>query len=67
MIWRGQYSQRFWAGVVGVGHVLPVVLLVAIALGLAPVAAIVAGACALLGLLLFEDIWVRAGQALPLS
>lgn len=67
MIWRGQYSQRFWAGVVGVGHAVPVILLIAIPLGLAPAAAILAGACALLGLLLFEDIWIRAGQALPLS
>ncbi len=67
MILRGQYSQRFWAGVVGAGHVLPVILLIAIPLGLAPAAVIVAGAGALVGLLLFEDIWVRAGQALPLS
>ncbi len=67
MIWRGQFAQRFWAGVVGLGHVLPVVLLAAIPFGLDPLAAIVAGACALIGLLAFEDIWVKAGQALPLS
>ena len=67
MIWRGRFAPRFWAGVVGLGHVIPVVLLAAIPMGLDPVAAIVAGACALLGLLAFEDIWVKAGQALPLS
>ena len=67
MIVRGQYAQRFWIGVVGLGHVVPVVLLIAISVGLAPIAAIVAGGFALIGLLLFEDIWVRAGQALPLS
>ena len=67
MIVRGRFAQRFWAGVVGLGHAAPVALLLAIPLGLAPVAAIAAGACALAGLLLFEDIWVRAGQAEPLS
>ena len=67
MILRGAYAQRFWLSVVLVGHALPVVLLLLIfSSGSAPVAA-AAGICALAGLLAFEHILVKAGQALPLS
>jgi hypothetical protein len=52
--------------VMGVGHVLPILLL-----ALIPGAPIgvtcLAGLCALAGLLVFEHIWLIAGQAVPLS
>ena len=67
MILRGQYSQRFWVGVVLVGHIVPVALLLANAFGGYELVAAAAGVCALAGLLAFEDVWVKAGQALPLS
>ena len=67
MILRGRFAQRFWIGVVLIGHLVPAAMLLAISSGgYAPVAA-AAGVCALVGLLAFEDVWVKAGQALPLS
>ena len=64
LIMRGPYSVRFWWGVVLGGTVVPLVLL------LNPSLPATSGAAALMalgGLWLWEDIWVRAGQALPLS
>ena len=57
-VWRG----RFWLGVVVAGIVVPAGLAF---LGAAGAAA--AGLLALGGLWLYEDLWVKAGQALPLS
>jgi formate-dependent nitrite reductase membrane component NrfD len=66
LILRGPYSQHFWGVVVGLGHVLPVLLLV-----LVPAAPLgitfLASVCALIGLLIFEHLWLIAGQAMPLS
>jgi formate-dependent nitrite reductase membrane component NrfD len=64
LIMRGPYRVRFWWGVVLGGTVVPLVLL------LNPSFPATSGAAALMalgGLWLWEDIWVRAGQALPLS
>ena len=60
---RGPLSGRFWGGVVVAGTLLPALLVIpasAAASGLA-------GVLALAGLYLWEDCWVRAGQAVPLS
>lgn len=64
----GTMRGRFWFGFMGNGVVVPVVLL-AWALSAGPLfgLSIAAGATALMGLLLYEDIWRRAGQAVPLS
>jgi formate-dependent nitrite reductase membrane component NrfD len=66
LILRGVYSRLFWGMVMGVGHVLPILLL-----ALIPGAPIgvtcLAGLCALAGLLVFEHIWLIAGQTVPLS
>lgn len=62
LVTRGAYRRRFWGGVVGLGTVLPLVLLV-----LGPALAPAAGALALVGLWLWEDLWVAAGQVVPLS
>jgi formate-dependent nitrite reductase membrane component NrfD len=65
LITRGPWRARFWLGVVGAGMVLPVVLVF-----LAPpagVLALVAAILALASLWLYEDLWIKAGQSLPLS
>ncbi len=64
LITRGPYRVRFWWGVVLGGTAAPLALL------LDPSLPAASGAAALLtlgGLWLWEDIWVRAGQALPIS
>ncbi len=67
LILRGQFAQGFWIRVVLVGHVVPVAMLVANTVGGYEFVAAAAGVFALVGLLAFESIWVKAGQALPLS
>ncbi|MDO8477516.1 MAG: NrfD/PsrC family molybdoenzyme membrane anchor subunit [Candidatus Rokubacteria bacterium] len=64
LITRGPYRVRFWWGIVVGGTAVPLVLLV---LSPQPWAAVAATVLGLFGLWLWEDIWVRAGQALPLS
>jgi len=64
LITRGPYRTRFWLGVVAAGIVLPFVLLMSPVYPWAPTAAAL---LTLGGLWLWEDLWVRAGQALPLS
>jgi formate-dependent nitrite reductase membrane component NrfD len=66
LILRGVYSRLFWGMVMGVGHVLPVVLLALIP-GAPIGVTFLAGLCALVGLLVFEHIWLIAGQTVPLS
>jgi Fe-S-cluster-containing dehydrogenase component/formate-dependent nitrite reductase membrane component NrfD len=66
LILRGTYSRLFWGMVIGVGHVVPVLLLALIpgtSMGITGLA----GLCALAGLLVFEHIWLIAGQSVPLS
>jgi Fe-S-cluster-containing dehydrogenase component/formate-dependent nitrite reductase membrane component NrfD len=62
---RGALSRRFWGVAVGIGVILPALL---IALGRdAGATNLAAGASALLGLWMYETLWVKAGQAAPLS
>ena len=63
LITRGPYCARFWWGVMVGGTLLPILLLMSGFYPAAPAAAVLA----LAGLWLWEDLWVRAGQALPLS
>ena len=67
LITRGGLRRRFWAGVVLGGIIAPLVLIVAGAVSASPPLAIVAALLALAGLWLWEDLWVRAGQSIPLS
>jgi formate-dependent nitrite reductase membrane component NrfD len=60
---RGALSRRFWAGAMGAGTLLPMALL----LTPWPPAWALAACCALAGLWLYEDLWMRAGQSIPLS
>ena len=64
LLTHGQFKTYFWIGVVLGGLLLPKFLLSlwATRLGVA-----VAAGLALAGLWLYEDLWVRAGQTVPLS
>jgi hypothetical protein len=74
LITHGDWPYRFWIGVVG-GIAAPVGLMLwALAprpvLGVAlaePVASTLAALLALASLWVYEDLWVKAGQAVPLS
>ena len=65
---RGRYAPRFWILTIVLGQLLPLGLS---ALFLSSVAhsgaAWMASLAALAGLFGFEDLWVRAGQSVPLS
>lgn len=65
---KGRHAARFWGGGIGVGIVAPA-LLVAIALATDGGAALpaIAGLLIVKGLFWYEDAFVRAGQAVPLS
>ncbi|MBI3328960.1 MAG: polysulfide reductase NrfD [Nitrospinae bacterium] len=67
IVW-GRFRGKLWGEVVGLGIVLPVILLAPFA-GEAPPAplAVLASLLALGGLYVDEDLWVKAGQAIPLS
>jgi Fe-S-cluster-containing dehydrogenase component/formate-dependent nitrite reductase membrane component NrfD len=65
LITRGHFRAVFWGGVIVAGIVMPVLLLW-LAGSAAPAVAI-AGVLALVGLWLYEDAWVKAGQTVPLS
>jgi formate-dependent nitrite reductase membrane component NrfD len=66
MLLRGPYSTLFWGVVVGVGHAVPVLLLVLVP-GAPLAASFLASCTALVGLLVFEHLWLMAGQSAPLS
>jgi formate-dependent nitrite reductase membrane component NrfD len=59
---RDRFARRFLAGLAGLlaGALLPLA-------GGDPALLAAAGALALIGLWLYEDAWVRAGQSVPLS
>jgi Fe-S-cluster-containing dehydrogenase component/formate-dependent nitrite reductase membrane component NrfD len=59
----GPWGGRFWGGAVVAGTLLPALCL----LSASPLLGGLAGLLALAGLYLYEDLWVRAGQAVPLS
>jgi Fe-S-cluster-containing dehydrogenase component/formate-dependent nitrite reductase membrane component NrfD len=62
---RGALSRSFWGLVFGAGAVLPLLLLWASGDALFP--RVLASALALAGVWVFEDLWIKAGQAVPLS
>jgi Fe-S-cluster-containing dehydrogenase component/formate-dependent nitrite reductase membrane component NrfD len=65
LITRGHYGARFWIAVVAAGIAVPLLLL-----GLVPghgAVATLAALLTLLGLWIYEDVWVKAGQSIPLS
>ncbi|HUF93981.1 MAG TPA: 4Fe-4S dicluster domain-containing protein [Candidatus Limnocylindria bacterium] len=62
LITRGPWSGRFWGGVIVLGILVPLAL---VAWGPGP--AVLGALFALLGLWIYEDLWVKAGQSIPLS
>ncbi len=64
---RDRFAARFWSGVI-IGMGLPAVgAAVYLVVGSGRGWSAVAGVAALVGLWLYEDAWVRAGQSVPLS
>ena len=66
LITKGIFSKMFWGGAVIIGLIIP---LLALTSGAAEnqALAVLTSLSALAGLLLWEHIWVQAGQAVPLS
>ena len=62
VITRGAYRARFWGVAVVAGVLLPFVAIV-----LLPGGMVIGALLALVGLWVYEDIWVKAGQSIPLS
>jgi Fe-S-cluster-containing dehydrogenase component/formate-dependent nitrite reductase membrane component NrfD len=65
LIRRGALSTRFWGLAIALGVAAPVVL-IAVG-GQTPAMALLAALAALAGLWIYENVWVAAGQAPPLS
>jgi Fe-S-cluster-containing dehydrogenase component/formate-dependent nitrite reductase membrane component NrfD len=66
LLTQGALSPVFWGGVVFIGIVLPLGLLF-ISRGVRDAFSLLAAAFALVGLLIYEDLWLQAGQSVPLS
>ena len=66
---EGALSGSFWGLAVGLGNFLPIVLLLSFGLqdGGAYSLLVWASLFALAGLWIFEALWIKAGQAVPLS
>ena len=64
---RGQAAAPFWLGAMAVGSALPFLLAVWAARGGPAVVAAIAAVSALAGLAVYEHLYVRAGQSVPLS
>jgi formate-dependent nitrite reductase membrane component NrfD len=67
MIRRGPQRMRFWGGVVVGGVLAPMILMIAGAASDSNALSAVGALLALAGLWLWEDLWVKAGQSVPLS
>lgn len=69
VILRGRLRDMFWFGVVGLGSIAPAgILLYTIAAGvISPSFEVLTAILSLGGLLIFEKVWIDAGQAPPLS
>jgi formate-dependent nitrite reductase membrane component NrfD len=65
MLLTGPLSKSFWLFVIGLGAVAPIVLM------LWPISSsvpnIIAAVLVLFGLWMYENLWIKAGQAVPLS
>lgn len=66
---EGALAGSFWGLAVGLGNFLPIILLLSFGLqdGGAYSLLVWASLFALAGLWIFEDLWIKAGQAVPLS
>jgi formate-dependent nitrite reductase membrane component NrfD len=66
---HGKYKNYFWGGAIALGHLLPLVLLIAAPFspGLAPFLLTLAAILTIIGLYLFEYAFVMAPQEVPNS
>jgi formate-dependent nitrite reductase membrane component NrfD/ferredoxin len=66
---HGKYKNYFWGGAIGLGHLLPLLLLIAAPFspGLAPLLLTLAALLTIIGLYLFEYAFVMAPQEVPNS
>jgi formate-dependent nitrite reductase membrane component NrfD len=64
---RGRLRSRFWNLAIGAGLALPILLLSSFSLPLNGPVLAAASILALAGVWWFEDLWVKAGQSVPLS
>ena len=62
---NGPLRNSFWIYVIGIGSVVPVVLVLWPISSLIP--NIIAAVLVLFGLWMYEHLWIKAGQAVPLS
>ncbi len=68
LIVRGPFWREFWGTVILMGIVLPVLILAPfVGAALPAPLAILASLLALCGLYVYEGLWVKAGQSIPLS
>jgi Fe-S-cluster-containing dehydrogenase component/formate-dependent nitrite reductase membrane component NrfD len=67
LLTRGAYRGRFWGGVMLLGTLAPMSALFAAATTDSTLLTSVGALLALAGLWLWEDLWVKAGQSIPLS
>ena len=65
LLTKGALSKSFWICVIGIGTVLPLLLILWPLGSLMP--NLLASALALFGLWMYESLWIKAGQAVPLS
>jgi Fe-S-cluster-containing dehydrogenase component/formate-dependent nitrite reductase membrane component NrfD len=65
LLLKGALSKQFWIVVVGLGVITPIVLILWPSASLLP--NIIASFLVLLGLWMYENLWIKAGQAVPLS
>ena len=67
LLTRGAYRARFWGGVMVLGTLAPMTALLVAATANSTLLTVVGALLALAGLWLWEDLWVKAGQSIPLS
>ena len=65
MITKGRYARSFWGGSVLLGHIIPFILVLAVAGN--TLVGVLSGVLALVGLYLFERAFVNAPQEIPNS
>jgi Fe-S-cluster-containing dehydrogenase component/formate-dependent nitrite reductase membrane component NrfD len=66
-LWRDLHAKPFWIGGVIVGLVAPAALAAAFLVAGGTALLALAGGLAMVGLWVYEDAWVAAGQSVPLS
>lgn len=68
LLTEGALRGRFWGGALGLGIAAPILLIALAGRSNSPAALqVLAAALGLGGVWMFEELWVRAGQSVPLS